>query len=59
VAKVCKGLLAPWAPSGQCRLASADHTSRLTTVRFVFTTYLLLITVGLAFYIAIGITNHQ
>jgi hypothetical protein len=28
-------------------------------VRFVFTAYLLLITVGLAFYIAIGISNHQ
>jgi len=28
-------------------------------VRFVFTTYLVVITVGLAFYIAIGITNHQ
>jgi hypothetical protein len=28
-------------------------------VRFVFTAYVVLITVGLAFYIAIGITNHQ
>jgi len=28
-------------------------------VRFVFTAYVLLITLGLAFYIAIGITNHQ
>jgi len=28
-------------------------------VRFVFTAYLLLIAVCLAFYIAIGITNHH
>jgi hypothetical protein len=33
--------------------------SRLVAVRFVFAAYLLLITVGLTFYIAIGITNHQ
>jgi hypothetical protein len=37
----------------------AGRTSRLVAVRFVFTAYLLLIAVGLAFYIAIGITNHQ
>jgi hypothetical protein len=37
----------------------ADRTSRLAAVRVVFTAYLLLITVALAFYIAIGITNHQ
>ena len=37
----------------------ADRTLRLAVVRFVFTAYLLLITVGLAFYIAIGITNPQ
>jgi hypothetical protein len=28
-------------------------------VRFVFTAYLVLIGLGLAFYIAIGIANHQ
>jgi hypothetical protein len=28
-------------------------------VRLVFTAYVVLIAVGLAFYIAIGITNHQ
>lgn len=39
--------------------APADRTSRLAAVRIVFTAYLLLITVILAFYIAIGITNHQ
>jgi hypothetical protein len=39
--------------------APADRTSRLAAVRVVFTAYLLLITVGLVFYIAIGITNHQ
>jgi hypothetical protein len=37
----------------------ADRTLRLAVVRFVFTAYLLLITAGLAFYIAIGITNPQ
>jgi hypothetical protein len=37
----------------------ADHASRLADVRVVFTAYLLLITFGLAFYIAIGITNHR
>jgi hypothetical protein len=37
----------------------ADRASRLAAVRFVFTAYVLLITVGLAFYIVIGITNHQ
>jgi hypothetical protein len=39
--------------------APADRASSLAAVRFVFTAYLLLIAVGLAFYIAIGITNHQ
>ena len=36
-------------------------TAYLTSgcVRVVFTAYLLLIAVGLAFYIVIGITNHQ
>jgi hypothetical protein len=31
----------------------------LRPVRFVFTAYVLSITVGLVFYIVIGITNHQ
>jgi hypothetical protein len=39
--------------------AAADRTPRLVVLRVVFTAYVLLITVGLAFYIAIGITNHQ
>jgi hypothetical protein len=39
--------------------APADCISRLAGVRVVFTAYLLLIAVGLAFYIAIGITNHH
>jgi hypothetical protein len=37
----------------------ADRTSRLAAVRVVFTAYLLLIAFCLAFYIAIGITNHH
>jgi hypothetical protein len=37
--------------------AAADRTSRLAAVRVVFTAYLLLIAVCLAFYIAIGIIN--
>ena len=39
--------------------APADRTSTLVAMRFVFTAYVLLITLGLAFYIAIGITNHH
>jgi hypothetical protein len=39
--------------------APADCASRLAAVRVVFTAYLLLITVCLAFYITIGITNHH
>jgi hypothetical protein len=39
--------------------APADRVSSLAAVRFVFTAYVVLIAVGLAFYIAIGITNHQ
>jgi hypothetical protein len=52
-----RGTLAKWrlAFGGA---APADPTSRLAAVRCVFTAYVLLITVGLAFYIAIGITNH-
>jgi hypothetical protein len=42
-----------------CGAAPADRASSLAAVRFVFTAYVLLIAVGLAFYIAIGITNHQ
>jgi hypothetical protein len=45
--------------TGLCSAAAADRTSRLAAVRFVFTAYALLIAVGLVFYIAIGITNHQ
>ena len=45
-----------WAFGGA---APTDYTSRLAVVRVVFTAYLVLIAVGLAFYIAIGITNHQ
>jgi hypothetical protein len=41
------------------RAAPADRASSLAAVRFVFTAYLLLIALGLAFYIAIGITNHR
>jgi hypothetical protein len=37
----------------------AEEASRLAGVRVVFTAYVLLITLGLAFYIAIGITNHR
>jgi hypothetical protein len=37
----------------------AECASRLAAVRFVFTAYVLLIAVGLAFYIVIGITNHR
>jgi hypothetical protein len=37
----------------------ADGGSTLAAVRFVFTAYLLVITVGLAFYIVVGITNHH
>jgi hypothetical protein len=36
----------------------ADHTSSLAAVRLVFTAYVVLIAVGLVFYIAIGITNQ-
>jgi hypothetical protein len=39
--------------------ATADRASSLAAVRFVFTAYLLLIAAALAFYIAIGVTNHQ
>ncbi len=39
--------------------ALADLASNLRPVRYVFTAYVLLIALGLGFYIAIGITNHQ
>ena len=39
--------------------APADCTSSLAGVRFVFTAYVVLIGLSLAFYIAIGISNHQ
>jgi hypothetical protein len=40
-------------------LPPAGRASSLAAVRFVFTAYLLLIGVGLAFYIAIGVANPQ
>jgi hypothetical protein len=52
----------------QASLAAKDNSAargqpitRLASrpVRLVFTAYVVLIAVGLAFYIAIGITNHQ
>jgi hypothetical protein len=39
--------------------APADLASSLAAMRFVFAAYLLLIGVGLAFYIVIGIANPQ
>jgi hypothetical protein len=49
--------------AGSQRLPGAGRrpTRRLRSrpVRFVFTAYLVLIGLGLAFYIAIGIANHQ
>jgi hypothetical protein len=41
------------------RGGTAEPQPTLAVMRFVFTAYLVLITAGLAFYIAIGITNHQ
>ncbi len=41
------------------RGGTAEPKPTLAVMRFVFTAYLLLITAGLVFYIAIGITNHQ
>ena len=42
-------------------MARGQPITRLASrpVRLVFTAYVVLIAVGLAFYIAIGITNHQ
>jgi hypothetical protein len=45
------------APQVQRARAIADWISRLAAVRVVFTAYLLLIAVCLAFYIAIGFIN--
>jgi hypothetical protein len=41
------------------RIGSGDRTAIYSQMRFVFTTYLLLIAIGLAYAIAIGLVNPQ